>query len=189
MTSAGISHINHPFSTFIQKIFPPASILLGQNIGLQNGDAEMGEDSLGRAVPDPFGEPLTVATLPPADTARWVSRRKAQVVCAIRGGLISRRDACDRYGISDAELSSWEKLLDDHGPRALEVTRTQRYRQAATSTGEDVRGSKSAQASSAALPGRSDVFRSLKEPDRQPDLGKADRLFSLAINGQRFEDI
>ena len=111
------------------------------------------------------------------------------MVCAIRGGLISRQDACDRYGISDAELSSWEKLLDDHGPRALEVTRTQRYRQAATSTGEDVRGSKSAQASSAALPGRSDVFRSLKEPDRQPDLGKADRLFSLAINGQRFEDI
>ena len=55
--------------------------------------------------------------------------------------------------------------------------------------GEDVRGSKPAQASSAALPGRSDMFRSLKDLDRQPDLGKADRLFSLAINGQRFEDI
>ncbi len=31
------------------------------------------------------------------------------------------------------------------------------------------------------------MFRSLKDPDQQPDLSKADRL--LAINGQRFEDI
>ena len=33
------------------------------------------------------------------------------------------------------------------------------------------------------------MFRSLKGPDQQPDLGKADRSFALAINGQRFEDI
>ncbi len=102
----------------------------------------MSEHSPGRAVTDTSGEPLTVDTLPPADTFRWVPRRKAQVVCAIHGGLISRQEACDRYGISDAELFSWEKLLDDHGPRALEVTRTQRYRQAATSTGEDAQGSR-----------------------------------------------
>ncbi len=88
----------------------------------------MSRDSSGRTVTDPFGEPLTVDTLPPADTVRWVPRRKAQVVCAIRGGLISRQEACDRYGISNAELFSWEKLLDDHGLRALRVTRTQRYR-------------------------------------------------------------
>ncbi len=102
----------------------------------------MSEHSPGRAVTDPSGEPLTVDTLPPADTFRWVPRRKAQVVCAIHGGLISRQEACDRYGISDAELFSWEKLLDDHGPRALRVTRTQHYRRAATSTGEDAQGSR-----------------------------------------------
>ncbi len=100
----------------------------------------MSGDSPGRAMIDPFGEPLTIDTLPPADTVRWVPRRKAQVVCAIRGGLISRQEACDRYGISDAELFSWEKLLDDHGLRALRVTRPQRYRQAATSMGEDAQG-------------------------------------------------
>ncbi len=50
MASAGIGRINHPFSTYIQKIFPPASILFSQIIGLQNGDAEMREDSPGRAV-------------------------------------------------------------------------------------------------------------------------------------------
>ncbi len=102
----------------------------------------MSGNSPGKAVIDPFGEPLTVDTLPPADTTRWVPRRKAQVVCAIRGGLISRQEACDRYGISDAELGYWEKLLYDHGVGALRVTSTQRYRQAATSTGEDAQGSR-----------------------------------------------
>ncbi len=104
----------------------------------------MSGDSPGRAVIDPFGERLTIDTLPPADTARWVPRRKAQVVCAIRGGLISRQEACDRYGISDAELFSWEKLLDDHGLGALRVTKTQRYRQAATSADEDAPSSTAA---------------------------------------------
>ena len=102
----------------------------------------MSGNSPGKAVIDPFGEPLTVDTLPPADTVRWVPRRKAQVVCAIRGGLISRQEACDRYGISDAELCYWEKLLYDHGVGALRVMSTQRYRQAATSTGEDAQGSR-----------------------------------------------
>ncbi len=140
MASAGIGRINHPFSTFIQRIFALASILFGKNIGFQNGDVEMSGNSPGRAVIDPFGEPLTVDTLPPADTARWVPRRKAQVVCAIRGGLISRQEACDRYGISDAELFSWEKLLDDHGLGALRVTSTQRYRKSTTSTRENPEG-------------------------------------------------
>ena len=97
----------------------------------------MSANSPGTAVLDPFGQRLTIDTLPPADTTRWVPRRKAQVVCAIRGGLISRQEACDRYGISEAELFSWEKLLDDHGLRALRVTKTQRYRQATTSADED----------------------------------------------------
>ena len=73
----------------------------------------MSGESPVRAVIDPFGELLTVDTPPPADTGRWVPRRKAQLVCAIQGGLISRHEACDRYGISDAELFSWEKLLED----------------------------------------------------------------------------
>ncbi len=33
------------------------------------------------------------------------------------------------------------------------------------------------------------MFRSHKDPDQQPGLGKADRAFALAMNGQRFEDI
>ena len=34
----------------------------------------------------PDGSPLTVADLPAANTRRWVIRRKAEVVAAVRGG-------------------------------------------------------------------------------------------------------
>lgn len=99
------------------------------------------DDTPGRAVVDPYGEPVTVDTLPGSDTVRWIPRRKAQVICAIRGGLISREEACDRYGISSAELFSWEYLLDEHGLTALRVTRIQQYRQAMPSIEEDAQGS------------------------------------------------
>ncbi len=39
-----------------------------------------------RYVIGPDGSPLTVADLPPKDTKRWVIRRKAEVVAAVRGG-------------------------------------------------------------------------------------------------------
>jgi len=81
----------------------------------------------------PYGELVTRDMLPPAKTIRWVPRRKARVVCAIRGGLISRQEARDLYGISDEELLSWEKLYDDHGPSGLRATSIQRYRQVANS--------------------------------------------------------
>ncbi|WP_246464865.1 DUF1153 domain-containing protein, partial [Bartonella phoceensis] len=33
----------------------------------------------------PDGSPLTIADLPPRTTRRWVIRRKAEVVAAVRG--------------------------------------------------------------------------------------------------------
>jgi hypothetical protein len=42
----------------------------------------------------PTGIPLTLADLPPANTQRWVIRRKAEVVAAVRGGLLSFEEAC-----------------------------------------------------------------------------------------------
>ena len=38
--------------------------------------------------------------LPPESTHRWVARRKAQVVAAVRDGRLSFEDACRRYNIS-----------------------------------------------------------------------------------------
>jgi len=110
-------------------------------IWLQDGEAQMSADTPVRAVVDPYGEPVTADTLPATETVRWIARRKAQVVCAIRGGLISREEACDRYGISNAELFSWEHLLDEHGLRALRVTRIQQYRQPVTLIEEEAEGS------------------------------------------------
>jgi uncharacterized protein DUF1153 len=38
----------------------------------------------------PLGEPLTLDSLPPADTTRWVVRRKAEVVAAVAGLRVTR---------------------------------------------------------------------------------------------------
>ncbi len=48
----------------------------------------------------PTGAPLTVGDLPPPNTQRWVIRRKAEVVAAVRGGLLSLDDACGRYRLT-----------------------------------------------------------------------------------------
>jgi Protein of unknown function (DUF1153) len=66
--------------------------------------------------------------LPPAETKRWSSRRKAAVVVAIRAGVLTRQEACQRYMLSLAELGAWETALDRNGIPGLRVTRLQIYR-------------------------------------------------------------
>jgi hypothetical protein len=74
------------------------------------------------------GSTATLDTLPPTDTKRWVIRRKAEVVAAVRAGLISLEDACQRYTLSVEEFLSWQRLVDSHGLPGLRVTRLQDYR-------------------------------------------------------------
>ena len=76
----------------------------------------------------PSGEHLTLQDLPPSDTVRWVIRRKAELVAAIRGGLLSSDDACERYQLSEEELESWANSLARHGLRGLRSTKLQLYR-------------------------------------------------------------
>ena len=54
----------------------------------------------------PVGEPLTLDTLPPRSTTRWVVRRKAEVVAAVNGGLLTVDEACERYGLTLEEFAS-----------------------------------------------------------------------------------
>ena len=54
---------------------------------------------------------------PLADTKRWVARRKAEVVTAVRGGLIGLDEACERYQLSVEEFLNWERLIVSHGLR------------------------------------------------------------------------
>jgi hypothetical protein len=57
------------------------------------------------------GRPLTLEDLPPGEGARWNGKRKAQVVAAVRGNLISFDDAVRRYCLSPDEFRDWEREL------------------------------------------------------------------------------
>ena len=76
----------------------------------------------------PDGSPLTLADLPPSNTRRWVIRRKAEVVAAVRGGLLSLEEACERYTLTVEEFLSWNSLIDRHGLAGLRATKVQDYR-------------------------------------------------------------
>lgn len=76
----------------------------------------------------PDGLPLTLNDLPPVTTKRWVIRRKAEVVSAVRGGLLTLEDACERYGLTVEEFLGWQKAIDQHGLPGLRATRVQQYR-------------------------------------------------------------
>ncbi len=76
----------------------------------------------------PDGSPLTIANLPTPGTKRWVIRRKAEVVAAVRGGLLTLEEACSRYRLAVDEFLSWQRSIDQHGLAGLRSTRTQQYR-------------------------------------------------------------
>jgi hypothetical protein len=76
----------------------------------------------------PDGRLLTIADLPTPTTKRWVIRRKAEVIAAVRGGLLSMEEACSRYMLTVDELLSWQSSIDQHGLAGLRTTRIQQYR-------------------------------------------------------------
>jgi len=75
----------------------------------------------------PNGSPLSIADLPAVSTTRWVPRRKAEVVAAVRGGLISLDEACSRYSLMVEEFVSWRNSVNRYGMPGLRSTRTQEY--------------------------------------------------------------
>jgi hypothetical protein len=50
--------------------------------------------------------------LPPPDTKRWVTRRKAVIV-------ISLEEVCRRYELSVEEFLAWQRAIDTHGVASL----------------------------------------------------------------------
>jgi hypothetical protein len=76
----------------------------------------------------PLGEPLTIENLPSLGNNRWVARRKAEVVAAVEGGLLTLDEVSDRYKLTTEEFASWQRALERSGMRGLQVTRTQYYR-------------------------------------------------------------
>src|SRR6202162_1701392 len=78
-----------------------------------------------------------ILDLPSPDTKRWVARRKAVVVHAVRNGSLSLQEACRRYKLSVEEFLAWQRAIDRHGIPGLRVTRLQIYRDT-----DDARASK-----------------------------------------------
>ena len=76
----------------------------------------------------PLGEPLTLDSLPPQGTIRWVVRRKAEVLAAIAGGLLSIEEACQRYELSVEELMLWRRAVERSGIPGLRVKMIQRQK-------------------------------------------------------------
>src|SRR3569833_2727318 len=77
----------------------------------------------------PDGSPLTIADLPAPGTKRWVIRRKAEVVAAVRGGLLSLEEACTRYTLTVEEFLAWQYSIDRHGLAGRRTTRFLNNRQ------------------------------------------------------------
>src|SRR6185437_3018552 len=65
------------------------------------------------------GGVLTAADLPPKNLKRWIARRKADVVAAVEGGLLSEPEACARYNISREEFAGWLEAFDREGVPGL----------------------------------------------------------------------
>ena len=66
--------------------------------------------------------------LPPPNTRRWVVRRKAAVVTAVRSGRITLEEALRRWHLTEEEYRSWERAFEQHGLPGLRSTRLQQYR-------------------------------------------------------------
>jgi hypothetical protein len=80
-----------------------------------------------RVVKGPDGAAISVADLP-SQAGRWVIRRKAIVVAAVKGGLLSMEEACGRYSLTIEEYLSWQAAVDRHGLAGLRTTKIQKYR-------------------------------------------------------------
>ena len=75
----------------------------------------------------PDGSPLSMADLPAPDTERvGVTRRKAVVVAAVRGGLLTIEEACARYTLSVEEYLPGKQSRS--AVPGLRTTKVQKYR-------------------------------------------------------------
>src|SRR3546814_6451697 len=82
----------------------------------------------------PLG-PLTLEDLPSSSTTYWVCRRKAEVLAAIDGGLLSVEEARARYRLSHEELAGWRRTIERAGVAALRITSLKQYRKPAAGQG------------------------------------------------------
>jgi hypothetical protein len=83
---------------------------IGEFVPASGGTNETGQPGVKQAI-GPDGRRLTLADLPLPGTKRWVIRRKAEVVAAVRGGLLSLEEACSRYALNPDEFLCWQQSI------------------------------------------------------------------------------
>lgn len=81
-----------------------------------------------KAVIGPLGDALTLEALPSPGCNRWTPRRKAEVVAAVNGGLLTLAEACQRYRLSLEEFAGWQRAADRSGLPGLRATQAQYYK-------------------------------------------------------------
>jgi hypothetical protein len=81
-----------------------------------------------KSIIGPNGRPLTLGDLPPVKPTRWFPAHKANVVAAVRGGLLTADQACKRYKLTAEEFSIWLEAFDTHGTMGLKVAHVTRLR-------------------------------------------------------------
>ena len=108
-------------------ILPVRSVTSGPRSGEAGLPASQAprDETLSR---ESLAAPPLMASLPPPNTKRWVVRRKAAVIAAVRSGAITIEEACRVYQLSEEELLSWERAFEVHGLPGLRATRVQQYR-------------------------------------------------------------
>jgi hypothetical protein len=65
------------------------------------------------------GSALSLQALPPVTTKRWVAGRKAAVVAAVHGSVLTVMEACRRYRLSPEEFAEWERNYEAEGLKGL----------------------------------------------------------------------
>jgi CheY-like chemotaxis protein len=98
-------------------------------IAADRAPADEGTRAVGAPwVVGPLGQKLFRKALP-APNGKWTAQRKAEVVAAVSGGLLSPDELFDLYGLSSEEFASWQRAIGRFGLSALKQTRTQHYRE------------------------------------------------------------
>jgi hypothetical protein len=89
----------------------------------QGGRVRVDDDAAGeKSIIGPSGR-LTRADLPSSNTTHWTSRRKAELMAAIDGGLIDLAEAFKEYRLTSEELAAWRETVGRAGIPGLRVTR------------------------------------------------------------------
>ena len=68
------------------------------------------------------GEILSITDLPEVGLSRWTAARKSAVIRGVMFGLISSREAIERYDLTEDEFHEGLRCYVDHGRNGLKVT-------------------------------------------------------------------